>query len=105
VKGGAKGTRTPDLFHAMVARERRRRAGALIECRVVQALPPPFSPGAPPFAPHASNSDRGDPEPPSLSLGKPVNPLVRWCFQAEKWHLRARLVAFLEGSALEGSSS
>jgi hypothetical protein len=78
---------------------------ALIECRVVQALPPPFSPGAPQFAPHASNSDRGDPEPPFLSLGKPVNPLVRWCFQAEKWHLRARLVAFLEGSAREGSSS
>jgi hypothetical protein len=30
----------------------------------LEALPPPFSPGSPQFAPHASNGDRGDPEPP-----------------------------------------
>ena len=27
----------------------------------MQALPPPFSPGAPQFAPHVSNGDRRDP--------------------------------------------
>jgi len=31
-----------------------------MECQDVQALSPPFSPGAPQFAPHSSNRDRGN---------------------------------------------
>jgi hypothetical protein len=68
-----------------------------MERRDVQALPPPFTPGAPQFAPHASPGDRGDPEPAFSALG-PVNPLVRWCFRLRRGRLRAHLVAFLEES-------
>jgi hypothetical protein len=40
------------------------------------ALPPPFSPGVPQFAPHPSNGDRGDGAD-MLSLGKTSEGLLR----------------------------
>jgi hypothetical protein len=59
----------------------------------VQALPPPFSPGAPQFAPQGSPRRRRRPGAGILSLGagEPTSQVV---FQAQTWPLETRLVAF-----------
>jgi hypothetical protein len=50
---------------------------ALMGSADVYALPPPFSPGAPQFAPHPSNGDRGDIGANTLSLGRHPEGLLR----------------------------
>ena len=61
----------------------------------VQA-PPPFSPGAPQFAPHGSNRDRGNRSCHS-QLGKPVNPQSGGVFQAQSWLFEGPLGGFSGG--------
>jgi hypothetical protein len=68
----------------------------------VQTPPPPFSPGAPQFAPHDSNRDRGNRSCCHSQLGKPVDPLSGGVFRLRRGHLRAPLVAFLKESGPVG---